>query len=282
MNIRYKNLNQAFVEELADCYHNGTEVKSRGFVQKEKLFASFVIQDPTDLRIEVPARRFNEDYAILEWLWYLTSNSNVGTIGKFADIWNKIADDNDIVESNYGKYLKPHWHDLVDELLKDKDTRRATCVINQPYHRFKNPKDYPCTHYIHFFIRKDALHMGVYMRSNDAVFGFCNDVFTFALFQQLMLNELNSRGSNLVLGDYYHSAGSFHVYDRHYTMMEKISENYFKKAQKNGYPTNLKKVILDPDLTWLKMENFISFLDENLDKDQISSKIKEIKEIIFQ
>ena len=106
--------------------------------------------------------------------------------------------------------------------------------------------------------------------------------FTFALFQQLMLNELNSRGSNLVLGDYYHSAGSFHVYDRHYTMMEKISENYFKKAQKNGYPTNLKKVILDPDLTWPKMENFISFLDEDLDKEEVLNKIKNIKEAIFK
>jgi len=41
-------------------------------------------------------------------------------------------------------------------------------------------------------------------------------------------------------------------------------------------------MVLDPNLTWPKMEKFISFLDENLDKEQISSKIKEIKEIIFQ
>ena len=278
----YKNLNQAFVEELADCSINGKEVKSRGFTQKEKLFCSFVIEDPTDLRIEVPARRFNEDYAVLEWLWYLTSEREVSNIGKFADIWNKISDDDNLVESNYGHYIKPAWYDLVDELLKDRDTRRATCTINQPYHRYKNPKDYPCTHYIQFFIREDKLHMGVYMRSNDAVFGFCNDVFTFALFQQLMLNELNSRGAKIELGDYYHSAGSFHVYDRHYSMMEKISKNYFQKARKDGYPVDLKKITLNPDLTWPKMEKFISFLSEDLDKEEISSKIKEIKEIIFQ
>jgi len=277
----YINLNQAFVEELVDLKFNGEEVKSRGFTQKEKLFCSFIIKDPTDLKIKVPARKFNEDYAVLEWLWYLTSNCEVSNIGKFADIWNKIADEDNLVESNYGSYIKPAWYDLVNELLNDRDTRRATCVINQPHHRWKNPNDYPCTHYIHFFIRGDALHLGVYMRSNDAVFGFCNDVFTFALFQQLMLNELNSRGANLKLGNYYHSAGSFHVYDRHYEMLEKISKNYFKKARKEGYPT-FEKMTLNPDLTWPKMEKFISFFEENLDKDEISSKIKEIREIIFQ
>jgi len=279
---KYKNLNQAFVEELVDLSVNGEEVKSRGFTQKEKLFCSFMISDPTDLKIKVPARKFNEDYAILEWLWYLNSNSEVSSIGKFADIWNKISDDNNLVESNYGCYIKPAWHDLVNELLTDRDSRRATCTINQPYHRWKNTKDYPCTHYIHFFIREDTLHLGVYMRSNDAVFGFCNDVFTFALFQQLMLNELNSRGANLTLGSYYHSAGSFHVYDRHYPMMEKISQNYFKKVRKNGYPVDFKKFVLNPGLTWPKMEKFISFFNENLDKEQISSKIKEVKESIFQ
>ena len=94
----YINLNQAFVEELVDLKFNGDEVKSRGFTQKEKLFCSFIIKDPTDLKIKVPARKFNEDYAVLEWLWYLTSNCEVSNIGKFADIWNKIADE-DIARS---------------------------------------------------------------------------------------------------------------------------------------------------------------------------------------
>ena len=124
--------------------------------------------------------------------------------------------------------------------------------------------------------------MGVYMRSNDAVFGFCNDVFTFALFQQLMLNELNARGGKLSLGTYYHSAGSFHVYDRHYSMMEMITENYFVKARRTGYPTDLKKIVLDPNLTWPKMENYTSFFNEDLDKEEVLNTIKKTKEIIFK
>ena len=106
-------------------------------------------------------------------------------IGKLAKIWLDIQDDNGMCESNYGCYLLgDQWHWVVSELLNDRDSRRATIVINQPYHKGKNKKDYPCTQYVHFFIRDNKLHLGVNMRSNDAVFGFCNDVFTFCMFQQ--------------------------------------------------------------------------------------------------
>ena len=279
---KYQSLNEAFVEELSECANCGTEVGSRGFTQIERLFTSISIEDPTDISIAVPARKFNQDYAILEWLWYLNANSEIRNIGKFADIWNKISDENEKVESNYGSYLEPQWAHTIKELLSDKDSRRATIVINQPYHKNKNLKDYPCTHYIHFFIRENKLQLGVYMRSNDAVFGFCNDVFTFCLFQQLMLNELNARGAKISLGKYFHFAGSFHVYDRHYSMMEKISKNYRVSARKHGYPKDLDKTRLDPDLTWPKLKLITSFLDEDLDKETISDRINEVKEAIFK
>lgn len=277
---KYKNLNQAFVEELREVFDFGNEVKSRGFTQKEKLFSSLRINDPTDLSIEVPARRFNEDYAILEWLWYLNADSNVKNIGKYADIWVRIADENNEVESNYGTYLLPQWEFIIEELVQDPDSRRATIVINQPYHKSKNLKDYPCTQYVHFFIRDKKLHLGVFMRSNDAVFGFCNDVFTFCLFQQLMLNELNHRGLSLSLGEYYHSAGSFHVYDRHYSMMEKISKNYYVKSQNTGYPS-LEKTILSPELRWRDLKEISSFLSEDCEEETIDNKIEKIKREIF-
>ena len=143
-----------------------------------------------------------------------------------ATIWRQISDKNGQVESNYGFYLKPQWEWVKQEILGDVDTRRATIVINQPYHKNKNPKDYPCTQYIQFFVRENKLNMGVNMRSNDLVFGLCNDVFTFALFQQLMLIELRDAGLDIELGSYYHHAGSLHVYERHYDMVSEIIPNH--------------------------------------------------------
>jgi len=215
------------LEEILVFYSNelleAPLVNSRGSTQKEVLFESFMLLDPSNITIDIPDRKFNENYAYAEWLWYVSANPSSNNIGKLARIWRDISDEYGNVESNYGTYLKPQWEWVKNCLLEDRDTRRATFVINQPYHKFKNSADYPCTQYVQFFIRNNKLHMGVSMRSNDLVFGLCNDIFTFSLFQQLMLNELNQSGANLELGQYFHHAGSLHVYERHFDMIEKIS-----------------------------------------------------------
>jgi len=280
----YKDLNQAFVESIVDLVQTGDRVSSRGSNQIEKLFYSMMIKDPSALSINVPARKFNPSYAVTEWMWYLGRNPYVNNIGKLAKIWIDIQDDNGMCESNYGCYLLgDQWHWVVNELLNDRDSRRGTIVINQPYHKGKNEKDYPCTQYVHFFIRDNKLHLGVNMRSNDAVFGFCNDVFTFCMFQQLMLNDLNwcigneeHCGQTLELGHYYHNAGSFHIYERHWSMADKIAKNYYVKAQNEGYPDlnkwKLKSNIISRTsrfhipLTDMKKEEIIEYTKTTMEK----------------
>ena len=239
MHKTFNNLNEAFNSLLRTVFEDGDVVRARGSEQREILFTNFTIEDPTDLFITSPSRKFSSEYATAEWQWYLSANPKVNNIGKLAKIWDLIKDEKGEAESNYGCYLKPQWSWVVEELLSDRDTRRATFVINQPHHKSKNKADYPCTHYLHFFIRNDKLNLGVNMRSNDIIFGLCNDVFTFSLFQQLMLTELNSRGADVSLGTYNHHAGSLHLYERHYKMATKIlleksaqPENKFKLAEK--------------------------------------------------
>ena len=74
--MRYKNLNQAFVEELSSLKATGNIVESRGSKQLERTFINLTIEDPTQLDIDVPIRKFNKDYAIAEWLWYISGNQN--------------------------------------------------------------------------------------------------------------------------------------------------------------------------------------------------------------
>ena len=226
-NKTYHNLNETLYWIISDVMNNGNNVEARGTKQKEICFYKTIIEDPTDLLISYPDRKFNPDYAITEWLWYLSQHKSTENIGKMAKIWDMIKDDNGECESNYGEYLIPtgQWHWVVNELINDPDSRRATIAINQPYHKNKNPKDIPCTQYLQFFIRDGKLNMGVYMRSNDVVYGFCNDIFTFSLFHQLMCNDLNNASVNVQLGEYHHHAGSMHIYERHYEMAKKILNN---------------------------------------------------------
>ena len=55
----FKNLNEAFTESIVKVSREGHEVNSRGTKQKEILFFNCVIEDPTDLDIEVPIRTNN-------------------------------------------------------------------------------------------------------------------------------------------------------------------------------------------------------------------------------
>jgi len=89
------------------------------------------------------------------------------------------------------------------------------------------------------------------MRSNDIIFGLCNDVFNFSLFQQLMLNELREIYPDLELGSYYHIAGSLHLYEMHYEMRDNIlmdtspESEYFPAKWKQPE----KRFILKPEIT---------------------------------
>ena len=282
----FKDLNSAFCESLALVKEQGLNVESRGTKQREILFHHICIEDPTALTIAPPLRRFKPVYAIAEWLWYLSRDKNVKNIGKFAETWLNIQDEQGEAESNYGEYifgeqtglLGTQWRWVTQELLRDRDTRRATISINQPYHKNKNPLDYPCTNNIHFFIRDNQLHLGVNMRSNCAIFGFCNDVWTFCMFQQLMLNELNDCGANLTLGRYYHSAGSFHVYERHWKMQDTILANY-RKNNTGNYP-DLKKYELQSTITSEEMIGYaLPTFDMTL--ESIKQHTKETMEKIY-
>jgi len=211
----YNSLNNLLQSELNNIILNGCNVTSRNSQQKEILNSHLCLSNPKDILITIPERKFNIDYTLLEFSWYLSQHKNVNNIGKKAKIWNNICDENNEVESNYGTYIIPQWDWIKNELINDSCSRRCTIVFNQPQHKYKNIKDIPCTQYLQFFIRKNKLHLIVYMRSNDIIFGTCNDIFIFCLFQQLMFNELKKHYTNLELGEYYHNVGSLHLYDVH-------------------------------------------------------------------
>ena len=211
-------------------------------------------------------------------MWYLSGDPSVKNIGKFAKIWLDIQDENGNVESNYGTYLMgTQWLWVLKELKKDKDSRRCTMVVHQPMHKHKNQADLPCTQYIQFFIRNNKLHMGVSMRSNDVIYGYCNDVFTFTLFQQLMLNDLRAIYPDLELGNYHHFAGSMHIYERHYEMAKNILD-----INKIGYKQDSKIYKLKNDVTSHDISQQKLYLpSEDLSKDEITELVTNTVKEIF-
>jgi thymidylate synthase len=58
--------------------------------------------------------------------------------------------------------------------------------------------------------------MTVTMRSNDLVFGFCNDQYCFSNLQKMVALRLKKE-----VGWYYHFAQNLHIYEKHFKLHER-------------------------------------------------------------
>ena len=85
--------------------------------------------------------------------------------------------------------------------------------------------DFMCTYSTQVFLNPInefgyELDYTVFMRSNDAVYGFCNDVIWAQHVRDKLVDDLNKRGLTVFPGKIIWNAGSLHVYERHFKYLE--------------------------------------------------------------
>jgi thymidylate synthase len=193
--------------------------KGEDFASTKAIFnASFTIQNPSDKVITTPRRKFNQDYAEYEWDWYVKGDRNASEIAERAKIWKQmmIPGTND-VNSNYGFFWNYNNQlvKVIDELKRNKETRRAI-VVHYILHEIDQYKyDTPCNDVLNFYIKDGKLQLSVFARSIDLVFGFCNDQYTFA-----KLMEHVSQKTGYPVGQMHWFITNLHVYPRHYDMFQ--------------------------------------------------------------
>lgn len=191
------------------------------------------------------ARKLKLDYVKKELRWYLRADPFDSSIVNAASIWQELPNQDGTINSHYGAHVfgqNPLWNHpsvsigqpltklsqfgyIIQTLLDDKDSRRASAVILNRSHLL-NPKtkDFPCTYALNFRIRNDELKLSVHMRSQDAVFGMGNDAPAFSVIQEMVFVTLRDLGyPNLKMGSYHHIADSFHYYERHFEMVKAIN-----------------------------------------------------------
>jgi thymidylate synthase len=211
----YKNPTEAFELLYQDIMSQGVD-----FAGTKAMFnQSFTIQEPLDKVIKTPERKFNQDYAEYEWHWYLNGNRDAKEISERAKIWKQMmVPGTTEVNSNYG-YFWNYNNQLVkviDELKRNKETRRAI-VVHYILHEIDRYKyDTPCNDVLNFYVQDDKLHLTVFARSIDLVFGFCNDQYAFA-----KLMEHVSRKTKYPVGQMHWFITNLHIYPRHYELFNK-------------------------------------------------------------
>ena len=210
----YKNATEAFELLFSDINTNGESFAGT----KAKFNVSFTLQDISNKTVTTPQRKFNEDYAEYEWNWYLKGDRDASEIGDRAKIWKQMmVEGTTEVNSNYGYFWNKNYQlsRVVQELRVNKETRRAIVVhydINE-LDRYKY--DTPCNDVLNFYIKDDKLHLTVFARSIDLVFGFCNDQYTFAKLMEMVAFQLD-----ITVGEMHWMVTNLHIYPRHYDMLK--------------------------------------------------------------
>ena len=106
----------------------------------------------------------------------------------------------------------------INELRRSNDSRRAVAIIRDNDVDASND-DPACLQHLQYFIRNDALHCKVLMRSNDATKASFMNAFAFVMLQKRIADTLG-----LPVGSYTHRANSFHCYEKDFKLLEQYAK----------------------------------------------------------
>ena len=167
----------------------------------------------------------NKDYIEREIAWYDNQSLYVKDIpGGAPEIWKQVSSSQGKINSNYGwciysKDNKSQYDAVLNELKRQSSSRRAIMIYTRPSMQTDfntdGMSDFMCTNTVQYMVRNGQLNAYVNMRSNDAVFGYKNDI----AWQKTVLNRL-SKDLDIPVGHVNWFATSLHVYERHWKLIE--------------------------------------------------------------
>jgi thymidylate synthase len=248
------NFDSIFRDLVTDLLY-ARESRPRGQRIREQLVPTLQLTNPRARLLSSPARDANYRFATGEFFWYLRGARDVESVAYYNPRMRQWSDDGVTLNSAYGAILIPQWRGLIDVLRADPDSRRAVATIYTSDYLTRETKDVPCTSTLQFLIRDGRLHLHVTMRSNDVIWGLTNDLFSFTLLQETFLIVMRKYFPGLELGDYYHTAGSMHLYERHFVMAEEISNETRVGVSTPMLPLDGRGIqrLLRGDEAWLRL-----------------------------
>jgi thymidylate synthase len=172
----------------------------------------------------------NNEYVNREIRWYESQSLNVNDIpGGPPAIWKQVADKDGFINSNYGWCVfsaenNHQFASAVTELEERPDSRRAIMIYTRPEmwgdHNKNGRSDFMCTNTVQYLIRDNKVHAIVNMRSNDAWAGYRNDYAWQHYVLSMVTNRLNSFQNSYKIGDIHWNAGSLHIYERQFYLID--------------------------------------------------------------
>jgi thymidylate synthase len=185
-------------------------------------------------------RNYPLSYFRKEMAWKLSANKYDDSIKKHAKMWNSVQNPDGTFNSNYGQFWfgeQQGFWTALQELIRDKDSRRAVIPMLSKDHLKPETIDTVCTESVGFRIRDNVLVCSVHMRSSDQIFGLGTDIPTFSFLMMLMHGMLKSVYPSLHLGTIVITAMSSHIYEQHFDMVRRIIEAPLQEFRQVEMPT---------------------------------------------
>lgn len=189
----------------------------------------------------------NNEYVSREIRWYEGQSLNVNDIpGGTPAIWKQVADKDGFINSNYGWCVfsaenNHQFANAVAELENNPDSRRAIMIYTRPEmwgdHTKNGRSDFMCTNTVQYLVRDNIVHSIVNMRSNDAWAGYRNDYAWQFYVLSMFVNKLNARGNTYRIGNIHWNAGSLHIYERQFYLIDHYIETGETSITKEEYDT---------------------------------------------
>lgn len=210
--ITARNVNDAY-------YHGMTHLHQRGVRATTRNGAALVAPTPVITVYGAPHERVllderrdaNPFFHLMEALWMLRGCNDVAFLAYYLPNIAAHSDDGIHFHGAYG--ARWNRYDQLERTLsmlaKDPSSRRAVLNLwDAQLDCHTDSKDIPCNDAIKFYVRDDALHMIVFNRSNDAIWGAygANAVHFSALL------EYAARRLELRVGTYTQFSSDFHAY----------------------------------------------------------------------
>jgi thymidylate synthase len=227
-----ETINDLYPQIAKEICSTGATRGARGLeTQEMNTVTCLELTDPFSSVLTLPSRHLDKRvyyYLEGEFKWFKSGNLSLDPIQPYAKFWNKLANPDFTINSNYGyhTFIQPtpepnqsqfEW--CVNRLKKDKFTRQAIININQPMHKYETNKDFCCTIGNHFLYRNGKLDCITWMRSNDLIFG---TTYNFPWFTYI--HRMVARRVGMQVGTYTHMVSSLHTYKAHYKMLNGLAE----------------------------------------------------------
>ena len=201
---------------------------SRNWKMRELMNVRIRLVNPLDREILLSSRRASYPAQIAETMWILAGRNDVEWLSNYLPRAADFSDDGVTWRGGYGPRIR-NWGGVdqlahvVNLLRRDPDTRRAVIAIYDPAidSTLEGAKDVPCNDFLQFLLRDGRLHLTVFTRSNDVIWGWSG----INQFEWSYLLELVAGLLDVSPGDLIFNITSLHLYAHHYDRARKIAED---------------------------------------------------------